>query len=96
MHAIFQRELAKVREETPPHDAARVQTADILEDFPRRIPEHVSDLALQEYHGHWYSVPGQSPRTTAQEIGWMIWFTDAPGYSRLRERALDSLSFLEW
>ena len=97
MHEIFQQALEETRSKAPTRDTACLHTYDILENFPSRIPEHVSDLALQEYHGHWYPVPGQSPRTTAQEIGWMIWFTDAAGYSRLRERAMDSsLSFLEW
>ena len=97
MHEIIQQTLEEARRNAPTCDTASLHTPDILENFPRRIPELVSDLALQEYHGHWYPVPGQSPRTTAQEeIGWMIWFTDAAGYSRLRERAMDSLSFLEW
>ena len=85
MHELFRSALEAERAEVPPRDTASLHISDAAKAFPELDGAEVQQLALQELHRNW--VPVEQPEYTDEGRLYPLWFTDAAGGQRVRERS---------
>ncbi len=84
MHELFRSALEAERAKAPTRDTAGLYISDAAKAFPELDEAEVQQLALQEFHQNWF--PLEPPDYTAEGRLYPLWFTDAAGWQRVRER----------